>query len=324
MAKQKVIVTRRWPEAVEQVLKDEFDAEFNLEDKPFSAAQLQSALKEADAVLPTVTDKIDASVLDVAEPRAHLLANYGVGYSHIDVAAASAKGISVTNTPEVLSECTADLTLTLLLMAARRAGEGEREVRAKAWSGWRPTHMIGAKVSGKTLGIVGFGRIGQKVAERAHFGFGMKILAYDAMPLNTDALAHCGGEGVSSLKDLLSRADFVSLHCPGGDANRNLMNRERLAMMKPGAFLINTARGEIVDEEALAKALSTGAIAGAGLDVFAREPKITEALLACENAVMLPHLGSASLETREAMGFRVLENLRAFFAGETPRDLVAS
>ncbi len=324
MAKHKVIVTRRWPESVERVLADEFDAVLNKDDKPFSAEQLRSALGEADALLPTVTDKIDASVLDVSEPRARILANYGVGYSHIDVAAAKSRGISVTNTPEVLSECTADLTLTLMLMTARRAGEGEREVRAGNWSGWRPTHMLGAKLSGKTLGIVGFGRIGQKVAERAHFGFGMKIIAFDSMSLNKSVLSRYEGEGAVTLEELLGRADFVSLHCPGGDSNRDLMNRERLAMMKPESFLINTARGEIVDEKALAEALSNGTIAGAGLDVYAREPQITPALAACENAVLLPHLGSASLETREAMGMRVLENLRAFLAGERPRDLVTS
>ena len=324
MTKHRVVVTRRWPESIERLLAEEFDAVLNKNDRPFSAEQLRSALGEADALLPTVTDKIDASVLDVSEPRVRILANYGVGYSHIDVFAAKSRGIVVTNTPEVLSECTADLALTLMLMTARRAGEGEREIRAGKWSGWRPTHMLGSKLSGKTLGIVGFGRIGQKVAERAHFGFGMKIIAFDSMSLNESALSRCDGEGVGTLDELLKRADFVSLHCPGGDSNRNLMNRERLLMMKPGSFLINTARGEIVDEEALASALSDRTIAGAGLDVYAAEPKITPALAACENAVLLPHLGSASLETREAMGMRVLENLRAFFGGEQPRDLVTS
>ena len=323
MAKPKVIVTRRWPQAVEQLLAEEFDAVLNLEDKPFSPADLGAALQEADALLPTVSDRIDASVFEAAEPRARLLANYGVGYSHIDTQAAQSRGIAVTNTPGVLSECTADLAMTLLLMTARRAGEGERELRAGAWSGWRPTHMLGSKVSGKTLGIVGFGRIGQEVAKRAHFGFGMKILAYNPRSLDAAALAQCQGERADSLDDLLAQADFVSLHCPGGEANRHLINRERLEKMRPDAFLINTARGEIVDEAALAQALSEGVIRAAGLDVFAREPEVEAALLACENAVLLPHLGSASLETREAMGMRVLKNVRAFFAGETPPDLVA-
>ena len=323
MAKPKVIVTRRWPQAVEQLLTEEFDAVLNLEDKPFSPAALGAALQEADALLPTVSDRIDAGVFEAAEPRARLLANYGVGYSHIDTQAAQSRGIAVTNTPGVLSECTADLAMTLLLMTARRAGEGERELRAGAWSGWRPTHMLGSKVSGKTLGIVGFGRIGQEVAKRAHFGFGMKILAYNPRSLDAAALAQCQGERAASLDELLAQADFVSLHCPGGEANRHLINRERLEKMRPDAFLINTARGEIVDEAALAQALSEGVIRAAGLDVFAREPEVEAALLACENAVLLPHLGSASLETREAMGMRVLKNVRAFFAGETPPDLVA-
>ena len=323
MTKPKVIVTRRWPQAVEQALAQEFDAVFNLGDQPFDAAGLQSALRDADALLPTVSDRMGAEVFDGPEPRTRLIANYGVGYSHIDIEAARARGIAVTNTPGVLSQCTADLAMTLLLMVARRAGEGERELRAGAWSGWRPTHMLGSKVSGKTLGIVGFGRIGQEVAKRAHFGFGMKILACNPRSLDAEALAHCQGERADSLDDLLARSDFVSLHCPGGEANRNLINRERLRAMRPDAFLINTARGEIVDEAALAQALCEGVIKGAGLDVFVREPQVAKALLACDNAVLLPHLGSASLETREAMGMRALKNARAFFAGETPPDLVA-
>ena len=322
MAKKKIIVTRRWPESVERVLADEFDAEFNSGDRPFTAEELQRGLREADALLPTVTDKVTAEVFAVPDARAKLVASYGVGFSHIDLQAAAQAGMAVTNTPEVLSECTADLAMTLLLTVARRAGEGEREVRAGQWSGWRPTHMHGRKVTGKSLGIVGFGRIGKAVAQRAHFGFGMKILAFDSVHLDQEALAQCNGTAVDSLEDLLRQADFVSLHCPGGDENRNLINAERLALMKSDAFLINTARGEIIDEPALAQALSSGGLAGAGLDVYAAEPHITETLLACENAVLLPHLGSASRETREAMGWRVLDNLRAFFAGERPPDLL--
>ena len=323
MVKASIIVTRRWPQAVERVLAEEFDVVFNRNDEPFAVSDLQAAMQSADALLPTVSDRMDAGVFDIAEPRVRLLANYGVGCSHIDLEAARTRGIAVTNTPEVLSECTADLAMTLMLMVARRAGEGERVLRAGEWSGWGPSGMLGSKVSGRTLGIVGFGRIGQKVAERAHFGFGMRILAYNHRSLDAEALERCRGERMDSLDALLGQADFVSLHCPGGDANRNLINRERLEMMKPDAFLINTARGEIVDEAALAQALSKGVIKGAGLDVFTREPQVTEALLACENAVLLPHMGSATLETREAMGFRVVKNLRAFFAGETPPDRVA-
>ena len=323
MTKPRVIVTRRWPQSVERILTQEFDALLNRSDAPLAASDLQAALRDADALLPTVSDKMDAGVFAIAKPRARLLANYGVGCSHIDLDAARRLGIAVTNTPGVLSECTADLTMTLILMVARRAGEGERKLRAGTWYGWGPSDMLGSRVSGKTLGIVGFGRIGRAVAERAHFGFGMRILAYNPRSLDEQALARCQGERMDSLDALLGQADFVSLHCPGGDANRNLINRARLEAMKPDAFLINTARGEIVDEAALAQALAEGVIKGAGLDVFVREPQVTEALLACENAVLLPHMGSASVETREAMGLRVVKNLRAFFAGEALPDRVA-
>jgi glyoxylate reductase len=246
-----------------------------------------------------------------------------VGFAHIDTAAATALGIAVTNTPDVLSECTADIAMTLMLMVARRAGEGERELREGRWTGWRPTHMIGTKVSGATLGIIGFGRIGQAMAQRAHFGFGMKILVQNRSAVPAEVLARYNAVQVATVDDLLPQCDFVSLHCPGGAANRHLINGPRLALMRPDAFLINTARGEVVDEAALAQALIARQIGGAGLDVFEREPAITEALFQAESLVMLPHLGSATRATREAMGFRVLENLDAFFKGEVPRDRVA-
>ncbi|TMV46920.1 D-glycerate dehydrogenase, partial [Thioclava sp. BHET1] len=200
---------------------------------------------------PTVTDKLGPSVFELARPRTRILANYGVGFSHIDTASAERHGIMVTNTPDVLSDCTADIAMTLLLMAARRAGEGERELRAGAWTGWRPTHMIGAKVTGATLGIIGFGRIGQAMARRAHHGFGMKVLVFNRSRLPAAVLAPYAAEQVESVDDLLPRCDFVSLHCPGGAANRHLIDARRLVLMKPTAFLINTARGEVVDEAAL-------------------------------------------------------------------------
>ncbi|MFY2825098.1 2-hydroxyacid dehydrogenase, partial [Ruegeria sp. MALMAid1280] len=231
-------------------------------------------------------------------------------------------GMTVTNTPDVLSECTADLAITLLLMVARRAGEGERELRAGNWSGWRPTHLVGTKVSGKTLGIIGFGRIGQEVARRAHHGFGMDILVYNRSKVATDVLARCNATQVDAIDDLLPQCDFVSLHCPGGAANRHLINSRRLNLMKQDAFLINTARGEVIDEWALIQALMFDMIGGAALDVFDGEPRISPDLLQCDNLVMLPHLGSATRESREAMGFRVLDNLSDFFAGKTPRDKV--
>lgn len=323
MSKPKVIVTRRWPEEVEEKLEEHFEVHLNREDKPMSADRLKAALGQADALFPTVTDKIDAEVIAAEPLRAKLIGNFGVGYNHIDTEAAKARGLVVTNTPEVLTDATADLAMTLLFTTARRAGEGERHVRAGDWTGWRPTHMLGTQVTGKTLGVIGFGRIGRAMAIRAHKGFGMKILAYDPYPPDADVLTEHGAEACASVEEVLARADFVSLHCPATPENFHLMNRERLGCMKPGALLINTARGDVVDEAALVEALNEGKIAGAGLDVYEGEPKVSEGLLRRENVVLLPHLGSATRETRIAMGLRVLENALAFFAGKTPRDRVA-
>ncbi len=322
MAKPKVLLTRSWPAAVEAKMAEAFDLSRNRDDKPLGSTDMRAAMQQYDAVLPTVTDRLPALMFE-GPTRAKILANYGVGFAHIDTDAAKSQGIMVTNTPDVLSDCTADIAMTLLLMVARRAGEGERELRDGHWTGWRPTHMIGTKVSGATLGIVGFGRIGQAMAQRAHHGFGMKILVQNRSTVPPEVLARYGAEQVENLDALLPRCDFVSLHCPGGAANRHLINGRRLDLMRPNAFLINTARGEVVDEHALAQALWFNTIGGAGLDVFEREPSITEALLNADNLVMLPHLGSATLETREAMGFRVLDNLTDFFAGKAPRDRVA-
>ncbi|MFN4193738.1 MAG: 2-hydroxyacid dehydrogenase [Tabrizicola sp.] len=321
MPKPKVLLTRRWPQAVEAEMAARFDVDLNHADKPLSQDDFRAAMTRYDAILPTVTDKLPAAAFD-ASPRTRILANYGVGFAHIDTEAAKSRGIAVTNTPDVLSECTADIAMTLMLMVARRAGEGERELREGRWTGWRPTHLIGTKVSGATLGIIGFGRIGQAMAQRAHFGFGMKIIVQNRSPVAAEVLARYNAVQVPSIEDLLPQCDFVSLHCPGGAANRHLINARRLDLMKPTAFLINTARGEVVDEHALAQSLWFGTIAGAGLDVFEREPAIPDALLHADNLVLLPHLGSATRETREAMGFRVLENLTAFFEGREPRDRV--
>lgn len=322
MAKPKVLVSRRWPEAVEARLNDQFDVTLNRDDKPLQPEDFRAAMREYDAILPTVTDKLGSAALETERAQTRILANYGVGYSHIDLAAASGHGIVVTNTPDVLSECTADLAMTLMLMSARRAGEGEREVRANEWSGWRPTHLIGTKVSGKTLGIIGYGRIGQAMAKRAHHGFGMKILAYDYAQLSPEVLAPNNAMQVASVDELLPQCDFVSLHCPGGAANKHLINANRLALMRPDAHLINTARGEVVDEAALAKALWFETIGGAALDVYEEEPSINPALKDSDRLVLLPHLGSATRETRDAMGFRVIDNLEDFFAGREPRDRV--
>ncbi|WP_299989885.1 D-glycerate dehydrogenase [uncultured Ruegeria sp.] len=322
MVKPSVLVTRRWPAAVEAQLTENYNAVLNTGDKPMSPAEIRDALKRYDAVLPTVTDTLSAEALDVPAAQTKILANYGVGYSHICEPSARNLGMTVTNTPDVLSECTADLAMTLLLMVARRAGEGERELRAGNWSGWCPTHLVGTKVSGKTLGIIGFGRIGQEMARRAHHGFGMKILVQNRSTVSVEVLKKFNATQVETVDDLLPQCDFVSLHCPGGSTNRHLINGRRLDLMKPDAFIINTARGEVVDEHALVQSLMFDTIGGAALDVFDGEPRISPDLLQCDSLVMLPHLGSATCESREAMGFRVLDNLGDFFGGRAPRDQV--
>jgi lactate dehydrogenase-like 2-hydroxyacid dehydrogenase len=317
-----VVVTRRLPAAVEDELVRDFDVRLNREDRPLGSVGLQEALRSADALLCTVTDRLTAEVLGAEPLRARMLANFGVGFNHIDTDAAKARGLAVSNTPDVLTEATADLAMTLLLMVSRRAGEGERHVRSGAWTGWRPTHMRGTHVSGKTLGLVGMGRIARAVARRAHHGFGMRVVFHDPYPPSPDEAKALGAESRQTLEQVLEEADFVSLHCPATPETRNLMNRERLARMRRSAFLINTARGDVVDETALVQALADGTISGAGLDVYEREPQIAPELLAMENVVLLPHLGSATQETRVAMGQRAVENLRLFFSGAPLRDRV--
>jgi lactate dehydrogenase-like 2-hydroxyacid dehydrogenase len=317
-----VVVTRRLPSEVEEELTRDFDARLNRDDRPLGATGLQDALRTADALLCTVTDRLTAEVLSADPLRARMLANFGVGFNHIDIDAAKARGLSVSNTPDVLTEATADIAVTLLLMVSRRTGEGERHVRCGAWTGWRPTHMLGTQVSGKTLGLVGMGRIARAVARRAHHGFGMRVIYHDPYPPTPEDAAALGAESRDSLEQVLEEADFVSLHCPATPETRHLMNRERMARMRRSAFLINTARGDVVDEAALVEALSDGTIAGAGLDVYEREPQIAPELLTMENVVLLPHLGSATQETRVAMGQRAVENLRLFFSGAPLRDRV--
>lgn len=322
MSKPRILVTRRWPAAVERILSDRFDTTLNLDDVAMSGEALSEALAEYDAVLPTVSDRLPAAVFDGAMPRARILGNFGVGYNHIDTNAAKDRGIVVTNTPGVLTDCTADIAMLLLLTVARRGGEGERQVRSGEWAGWCPTHMIGTKVTGKTVGIIGFGRIGKAFAQRCHFGFGMDVVFYNRSPVDPAEAARHGARQLQTVEDVLALSDFVSLHCPGGAENRHLMNAARLATMKPGAFLINTARGDVVDEAALIAALQDGVIRGAGLDVYAAEPNVPDALRAMENVVLLPHLGSATEETRTAMGMKVVDNVTAFFEGRSPPDRV--
>ena len=319
----RVLVTRKWPEAVERRLSQRFDVTLNATDIPLDEAALIAGIRSHDAICPTITDRMLAGILGAELRRAGIVASYGVGFEHIDVAAAKAAGIAVTNTPGVLTDATADLALTLILMTARRAGEGERELRSGGWTGWRPMHLLGTSLKGKTLGLVGFGRIAQATAERARFGFGMEIAYYARRPGPEDLVARLGARFVSDLGALLGQSDFVSLHVPGGAETRHLIGAAAIARMQPHAILINTARGDVVDEGALIAALETRRIAGAGLDVFAGEPNVAPALRALENAVLLPHLGSATRETREAMGMRAFDNLEAWFDGKAPPDRVA-
>ncbi len=323
MSRPTILLTRRWPAAVEAVLAERFDATFNVDDQPMTPEAIAEALHRYDGVLPTVSDKLPARVFAGGDIRTKILGNFGVGYNHIDVAAAKSQGIVVTNTPGVLTDCTADIAMLLLLSVARRAGEGERQIRAGEWQGWCPTHMIGTKVTGKTVGIIGFGRIGKAFAQRCHFGFGMDVVFYNRSPVDPAEASRYGARQLLTVEDVLGTADFVSLHCPGGAENRHLMNAERLSAMKPGAFLINTARGDVVDEAALAAALKNGVIRGAGLDVYEAEPHVPETLRTLENVVLLPHLGSATEETRTAMGMKVVDNITAFFDGKEPPDRVA-
>ena len=324
MSKPKVILTRKWPEAAEAKAKELFDAVINKDDHKMSIEELKEAMRNADALCPTVSDfQIDSEILNVKNRNCKIVANFGVGFNNIDTEAAKKAGVIVTNTPDVLTDCTADIAMVLLLSVARRIGEGERLVRNKEWSGWCPTHMLSTKVTGKKLGFIGFGRIAQAVAQKAHFGFGMEISFYDPYPPLDEIIKKFSAKKFDTLEEVLRDSDFITLHCPGGGSNTNLMNKDRFALMKESAFLINTARGDVVDEAALVQALKDDVIAGAGLDVYAKEPTVTEELLSMNNVVLIPHLGSATTETRVAMGLRSLANVKAFFDGKEPGDRVA-
>jgi lactate dehydrogenase-like 2-hydroxyacid dehydrogenase len=318
----RILLTRRWTREVEEYLAARYDVTLNETDVPMTADALRQAMREYDALCPTVTDRIDASVLDVPGRRVQLVGNFGVGFNHIDVEAARRLGIRVSNTPDVLTDTTADIAILLMLMATRRAGEGERELRAGRWTGWRPTHMMGQSLEGKLLGLVGFGRIAQSTARKAHAAFGMRIAYYGRRRAPAEIEQATGARFYASLDELVAEADVVSLHTPGGAETFHLIDAARLARMKPTAVLVNTARGPVVDEAALVEALHEGRIAAAGLDVYEEEPRVHPGLLPLENAVLLPHLGSATRETRTAMGMRVAENLEAFFAGRPLRDPV--
>jgi lactate dehydrogenase-like 2-hydroxyacid dehydrogenase len=318
VTKPKILLTRRWPEAVEARLAASYEVTLNEADVPLDAAALAAAMREHDALCPTVTDRITREMILTEGRRARIIGNYGAGFEHVDLDAAREGGVTVTNTPDVLTDATADIAMTLILMATRRAGEGERELRAGEWSGWRPTHLLGRSLRGKVLGLVGYGRIARAVAERA-VAFGMTVVVHSRS--RADDVAPDAYH--STLESLLRVSDVVSLHAPGGAATRHMINAAALQTMKRDAVLVNTGRGTLIDEAALAVALRDGVIAAAGLDVYEREPAVEAALTSLPNAVLLPHLGSATLETREAMGMKVADNLDAFFAGREPFDRVA-
>jgi lactate dehydrogenase-like 2-hydroxyacid dehydrogenase len=320
-SKPRILLTRRWPEAVERHLAERYAVTLNEADTPLSAAQLSQAMREYDALCPTVTDIINAPILETPGRRVRLLGNFGVGVNHIDIATARRLGVQVSNTPDVLTDATADIAILLLLMATRRAGEGERELRAGRWTQWRPTHLLGQSIAGCTLGLVGYGRIAQATAQRAR-AFGMRIAYHSRHRVAPQIEAQCQAQYIADLDTLLAQSDVISLHCPGGPDTHHLIDARRIGLMKPTAILINTARGTVVDEAALAVALTSRRIAAAGLDVYEREPTVHPALLALENVALLPHLGSATLQTRTAMGMRVAANLDAFFAGQPLRDPV--
>ncbi|MFV1496881.1 D-glycerate dehydrogenase [Phaeobacter sp. JH20_02] len=298
--------------AVEARARAEFDVEIRQQTSPLNADERQRALRDFDIVLPTLGDQFDAgSFAAVPQPRCRLLANFGVGFNHIDVAAARRAGIVVSNTPGAVTDATADIALTLMLMTARRAGEGERLVRSGDWQGWHPTQMLGMHLTGKHVGIVGFGRIGEAIARRCHFGFGMSV-SYLARSDKSPGFPVSRAE---SLTALAAQVDVLVLAVPGGAETRHLISAEVLAAMRPHALLINISRGEVVDEAALIAALQAGALGGAGLDVYEFEPEVPEALRQMEQVTLLPHLGTATEEVRSAMGHLALDNVAAFLAG---------
>ncbi|MBL1435246.1 MAG: D-glycerate dehydrogenase [Rhodobacteraceae bacterium] len=317
MARPKIIVTRKLPEPVEARLKSLFTVALNPTDAPFSKEKLTTAMTRADGLLCTFGDKMDADILTANGKRStKIIANFGVGTNHIDLETAEDIGVVVTNTPGVLNDATADLAMALILASTRRMYFHEARLRRGEWGGFDISSGLGSSLRGKTLGVIGMGRIGTALAQRAHFGFGMKVIYFNRSKVLVPSISEA--HAVESINALMAEADVVSLHVPGDVDNHHLIGTERLALMKPGAHLINTARGDVVDEAALISALEAGAIAGAGLDVFEQEPRVPEALVALENVTLLPHIGSATLETRIAMGMRAVDNLVAFFADKVP------
>ncbi|WP_246039893.1 2-hydroxyacid dehydrogenase [Sulfitobacter sabulilitoris] len=312
-------MTRPLPDAVQDAARGAFDVTVRPGTDPLSDAELRAALRDFDGVLPTLGDAFSREVFDdVPDPRCRILANFGVGYNHIDVDAAQAVGVMVTNTPGAVTDATADIAMTLMLMSTRRAGEGERMVRAGNWPGWHPTQMLGLHLTGKIVGIVGMGRIGQAIARRCHFGFDMQVCYHSRSPKSLKYEA----TPVQSLKALAQVVDVLVIAVPGGAETHHLIDADVLDAMQDHAHLINISRGDVVDETALIRALEQKTIGGAGLDVYEHEPHVPQALRALDNVVLLPHLGTAALEVRTSMGLMAVENLTAFFEGKAPPNPV--
>jgi glyoxylate reductase len=318
-----VIVTRKLPEVVETRLRELFDAKLNLEDKPFSRDELIEAMKTAHVLVPTVTDKIDRSVLSQAGPNLKLIAQFGTGVDNIDLETARNRSILVTNTPGVLTEDTADMTMALILAVPRRLAEGSQLLKAENgdWAGWSPTWMLGHRIFGKRLGIVGMGRIGQAVARRAR-AFGLQVHYHNRRRVAPEVEQELGATYWDSLDQMLARMDIVSVNCPHTPATYHLLSARRLALLKPSAYIVNTARGEVIDENALARMIENNEIAGAALDVFEHEPAVNPKLLNSDNVVVLPHMGSATIEGRVDMGEKVIINIKTFLDGHSPPDRV--
>jgi glyoxylate reductase len=317
----RVIVTRRLPQAVEARMAELFDTRFNPDDHPMSRAEIHAAMQDCDVLVPTVTDDLDAALIRAADDRLQLIANYGAGVNHIDLPAARAKNIIVTNTPGVLTEDTADMTMALIVSVPRRLAEGEKLVRSGEWAGWSPSSMLGHRIGGKALGIVGMGRIGQAVARRAR-AFGLSIHYHNRHRLPAVLEQALDAHWHADLDEMLAAIDILTIHTPRNPDSENLIDRRRIGLLRPHVYIINASRGGIVDEEALVEALETGRLAGAGLDVWKYEPEIDPRLLALPNVVMTPHMGSATFEGRIAQGERVIANIRLWVGGDRPPDQI--
>ena len=315
-----VVVTRKLPEAVEARVARDYQGRFNPRDKLYSAEELIALCDGASFIMPCHTEKLTAEVIARLPDSLQAICNFSVGYDHVDVTAAKERGLIVTNTPDVLSDATAEIAMLLMLGAARRASEGERLVRSREWKDWSPAFMVGRQVTGQRIGIVGMGRVGQVFADRAR-GFGMEVHYHNRTRLAPES--EQGAVFHQHLEDLLPQADYLSLHCPATPETKGLLNAERLAQLPDGAIVVNTARGALVDDDALIAALKSGKVTAAGLDVFNNEPGAPEGYLGLENVFLLPHIGSATRETRDAMGFRALDNIDAIAAGQEPQDRVA-